>query len=228
MADQQPSVIDHFDQRSAFWDELYSRPIFKDRLNLFTGQLQKKVKAPANILDYGCGSGVISLLLASKGYNVTGIDASTGMIAEATKNAEAQKADNASFYQLDNITPDSLTNRFDAIVCSSVIEYIEDDEAVLKLFSQWIKPGGTLLVSVPHSASLLGKLEDLLSKKHRDVHFCQKRYQEETFKNQLTQLGFGNFHSTYFEVPKLGEFGVALSRSKHLGLMLLLEAQKPV
>ena len=55
--------------------------------DLFAGWLSS---SPVNILDIGCGTGSLSLLLASLGHNVTGLDFSPEMLAQAkTKNKAA-------------------------------------------------------------------------------------------------------------------------------------------
>ena len=44
--------------------------------------------APASILDVGCGTGSLSLVMAALGYDVTGIDLSPAMIARVKRKAE--------------------------------------------------------------------------------------------------------------------------------------------
>ena len=51
-----------------------------------------------SVLDVGCGTGRHSIELASRGYSVTGIDLSTGMLAQAKEKAEkAFKGDGGVF-----------------------------------------------------------------------------------------------------------------------------------
>ena len=47
------------------------------------------LKEGASLLDVGCGTGRHSIELARRGYQVTGIDLSSGMLAEAKKAAQA-------------------------------------------------------------------------------------------------------------------------------------------
>ena len=46
---------------------------------------------PKQILDLGCGTGSLSVLMAKKGYDVTGIDLSNEMLALASAKANAMK-----------------------------------------------------------------------------------------------------------------------------------------
>jgi SAM-dependent methyltransferase len=44
--------------------------------------------------------------------------------------------------------------RFDVILSSSVLEYVTDLDATVQCIADWIKPGGTVLVSMPNWRSL--------------------------------------------------------------------------
>jgi SAM-dependent methyltransferase len=67
------------------------------------------------ILDIGTGTGFFAFLLAERGHQVTGIDLTPGMIAEARKIAE--RMDGApDFYIMDGEKPDFPPQSFDAIV----------------------------------------------------------------------------------------------------------------
>jgi 2-polyprenyl-3-methyl-5-hydroxy-6-metoxy-1,4-benzoquinol methylase len=229
------NVANHFDEKSTMWDELYDRPAFKDRLALFSSQVLERVDQNAQVLDYGCGSGMLSFSLARQGYKVKGVDVSAGMIDLCKqKNQEACQGSNnihASFELVDSAVPLMQPASYDCIVSSSVLEYIEDDEAVLKQFSTWLKPGGKLFFSVPHAGSLTAWVEDnvvaMLKKgAQRDVNFCQRRYDLNKLQTTLHCLGFSVSRITHFEFPRLGSFGVTLSRNKIFGLLSLIEAEK--
>ena len=48
---------------------------------------------PETVLDLGCGSGAVTLLLAKEGFDVTGIDISPDMLAIARSKADAEDLD---------------------------------------------------------------------------------------------------------------------------------------
>ncbi len=226
--------IDHFDNKSKEWSTLYNRPNFKDRLNVFLQELQSVLPAPARILDYGCGAGVISFAIAEKGYEVVGVDGATGMIEAAELDRRRNNIDNVSF-EVDQSNGKKISdNSFDAIVCSSVIEYVEDDKKLLEDLIRIIRPGGWLLFSVPHSHSLIGQLEDILvriglrgNRQHNaDVFYANRRYNISVLRNFLKFRKMSNFSIKYYEIPKLGRVGVFLARLQLFGIMALVKAQK--
>ncbi len=167
----------HFDNRSEQWTNLYKREIFSDRLRLFVASALELVPPEACILDYSCGTGVISLELANYGYSVNGVDAAEGMIARAKINKENMKLDNVIFTKIDPNNFDLGEEKYDAIVCSRVVEYVDDDIGLLKKFSSALKPNGHLIITFPHDASLLAKLENFIKswpglRGKRDVAYC--------------------------------------------------------
>jgi len=70
-----------FDLYSQYYDVIYSQKKYSREI-LFITKLAN-VNAPASILDLGCGTGGHDLLFAKKGFLVTGIDFSVGMIKQA-------------------------------------------------------------------------------------------------------------------------------------------------
>lgn len=234
MTDQKQSPVDHFSARAPEWHLLYAKPAFRQRFNLFLGGVQSVSQPPAKILDFGCGAGVMACELARHGYSVMGVDAATGMVEASTNYAKSNDISNIEFKQTD-IVGDSLPkNEFDVVICSSVIEYVKEDEKLASNLVAALKPGGHIFISIPNQRSLLGKLEDVVSSLgfrkgdsgDADVIYANKRYSASEFASLLAKNGVSDIRHSYFECPFIGRLGWVLSKSSLIGVMNLVSGKK--
>lgn len=103
--------------------------------------------AGRRVLDAGCGSGSLSAALRDRGAEVTGIDASAGMLALARR----RLGDDAALHMVD--LRESLpfaAAAFDDVVASLVLHYLEDWAPTLAELRRVLRPGGRLIASVDH------------------------------------------------------------------------------
>ncbi len=120
------------------------------RGDLFASAVRKWVVPRGHVLDYGCGPGRVSRLLVDNGYCVLGVDPSPMMIEKAKEQPALSKR--LTFAPLSN---DCLKrNLYDGIVCSSVIEYVRDPEALLHSFRTALRSSGKLFLSYANARSL--------------------------------------------------------------------------
>ena len=94
-----------------------------------------------NILDVGCGGGLLSESLARLGATVTGIDPCEENITVASLHAQKTKLTNLTYdvktiEQLAQSNPEPL---FDAITASEVIEHVESPEFFIQMCSDLLK-----------------------------------------------------------------------------------------
>ncbi len=140
-----------FEAASLLWSSRYNDdPAFEARRRRFIAAVQARLKEPGKILDFGCGSGDIALALAELGHQLTGADVSAAMIA-AARTADGDHR--AQWIALDGAAktvplpfPDAT---FDAVVASSVLEYVADLRATLLEIAHVLRDGGWLLATVP-------------------------------------------------------------------------------
>lgn len=87
------------------------------------------------ILDFGCGPGVISMLLAQRASEVVGVDHWAERIESAKKLASAQNISNVRFECLDarNVDAIKALGRFDIVICWGVLHRITDQVSLLHL-----------------------------------------------------------------------------------------------
>lgn len=105
------------------------------------------------ILDVGCGGGILSESLARLGGVVTGIDACAESI-EAARNRLISIDDSSNLWKKNLSFEDSdlfdIIERkvqFDCVVAIEVIEHVEDARSFLKGLCELTKPGGLLILS---------------------------------------------------------------------------------
>lgn len=96
-----------------------------------------------NVLDVGCGGGILCESLARIGANVTGIDASSNAIDCAIEHAAAA---GLSVNYL-NCNIDNLSEKYDIITCLEVMEHVDDVKLLCKQLAAALKSKGILVVS---------------------------------------------------------------------------------
>jgi len=103
------------------------------------------------VLDIGSGGGFLAATLADAGYDVVGIDPAMSAVRSAAQHVPASFVLGAGETLL--FTNDS----FEAVVCSEVLEHVDDVDAVLAEVARVLRPGGVLIFSLPNR-TLLSRL----------------------------------------------------------------------
>jgi glycine/sarcosine N-methyltransferase len=111
------------------------------------------------LLDLGCGTGEHSRFLASKGFEVTGIDSSPAMLGKAN---DAPTPDNLRFLQGDITEVASLTaGRYDGAMCvGNTLPHLADEAALSRLavgLRLRLRPGAPFLLQVLNYERILAK-----------------------------------------------------------------------
>ncbi|HUQ30355.1 MAG TPA: class I SAM-dependent methyltransferase [Candidatus Paceibacterota bacterium] len=111
-----------------------------------------RLPAAGRALDAGCGYGIYSFSLAERGWTVDSIDLETVRIEEIKKMLTEAPDLAARVHPVAGslATLPFQDQVYDLIVCSEVIEHMPEDVPALNELARVIKPGGTLLLSVPH------------------------------------------------------------------------------
>lgn len=102
-------------------------------------------RTPATILDIGCGTGSLSLLLAELGHGVVGTDWSAEMIARARAKRTAAGMP-ARFFVMDAAAPALAPGRFDVMLCRHLLWALPDPARVLQRWARLLAPGGWLVL----------------------------------------------------------------------------------
>ncbi|RKF18126.1 bifunctional 2-polyprenyl-6-hydroxyphenol methylase/3-demethylubiquinol 3-O-methyltransferase UbiG [Alginatibacterium sediminis] len=100
-----------------------------------------------DVLDLGCGGGVLSESMAKRQAQVTGIDMGAEQIQVAK--LHALETQTTLDYQQTSAEQMALENpaRFDLITCMEMLEHVPDPSSVIAACKHMLKPGGRLVVS---------------------------------------------------------------------------------
>lgn len=105
---------------------------------------------PEKVMDLACGTGNISILLARRGYDVTGVDLSEEMLAIAEQKARSAGA-RVRLYRQD-MSRFQAPERMDCVVCfCDSLNYLTDPRDVEQTFAsvyRALRPGGIFLFDV--------------------------------------------------------------------------------
>ena len=187
-----------FDETAADFASKVDRQIDSGRYrrgDLFLAGIESSVPSNGYILDYGCGPGRIAAHIARRGFGVLGLDPSPGMIELAKRqNLDGLRVE---FRNSKTFPVDMQQGTFDAIVCSSVIEYEAEPEQLLGRFSSALHSSGKLIISFANSRSL-----SRMFFHYRNLHLTAQRqlWTWSQFRLLLERTGFSPIQgATYFD-----------------------------
>ncbi|MPZ23259.1 MAG: methyltransferase domain-containing protein [Dehalococcoidia bacterium] len=134
------------DQRGP-WPELSYR--------LFVSQLEEHRTGKLRVLDAGGGAGALAVRLARDGHDVTLLDQSEGMLAQA-RDAAAEagvviRILESTIEEADDLIPEP---EFDLVACHNVLEYVVNLADTIRSLRRWMRPDGLLSLVVHNAVSL--------------------------------------------------------------------------
>jgi ubiquinone/menaquinone biosynthesis C-methylase UbiE len=97
------------------------------------------------VIDLGCGTGSLAVLLAQVGHQVSGMDLSDQMLALAEQKAAAAGV-RVDLQQGDVSTPPYPPSSCDVVLTRHVLWALPDPAAALGRWAQLLRPGGRLVL----------------------------------------------------------------------------------
>lgn len=119
--------------------------------------------ARKNVLDIGCGEGIITTQLARLGGYVTAIDLSADLVEIAKRRADLDGVRERIEFIVGDVTDLPLPkSKFDFAVCNAVLHHVDIYAAVPHIL-RCLKPGGIVTITEPIAFSpLLQKFRDII------------------------------------------------------------------
>ena len=141
-----------------------------------------------NILDIGCGFGILVAMATQKGRRITGLDTSPYMIEGSQEYLKTLRIDPnlVSLTTIEKLAEQGAV--FDSITMIDVLEHIEDAKGFLKVLETILAPSGHLILSVPAHPEFYDVRDEMLG------HF--RRYDRAALLDDLaaTQLEIRDVH----------------------------------
>ena len=155
-----------YEALAAFYDRLTEDVDYLALANHYERQITGGGNKPAIVLDLACGTGRLTRILAKRGYQMIGVDASTEMLAKAGE----QGGDILYLHQ--SLTALDLYGTVDAAICSlDGLNYLppaELDEALRRIFL-FLAPGSTFAFDLNTAEKLEAQDGELFCDEREDL-----------------------------------------------------------
>ncbi|KAF7323318.1 Methyltransf-25 domain-containing protein [Mycena chlorophos] len=157
------------------------------------------------VLDFACGTGIVSHGLVGRVQELVGVDISQGMVDQFNKSAAehgiAPEQMRALRVELKGKEQELDGKKFDVVVCSLAFHHIQDIVGTTRLLSFFLKPGGTLLI-IDFPIMDISKFPDEAAAAAMIAH--THGVSEATMRDAYGQGGLGGFEWKLFKGPKGG------------------------
>ena len=181
------------------------------------------------ILDVGCGGGILSESMARQGAHVLGLDMGKEPLQVARLHALESGVE--VNYRQDTVEAlaEELPGHFDVVTCMEMLEHVPDPASVVRACARLAKPGGQLFFSTINRNAkswllmILGA-EQLLQLVPKGTHDHAKFIQPAELSRHAEQAGLLLRHMRGVRYnPLLGQF----SLSRDVDVNYMLHCHKP-
>jgi predicted TPR repeat methyltransferase len=134
-----------FDQRAASWDDNPQRVRLADDV---AAAIRAAVPLDPRMrtLDFGCGTGLVTLRIQPQVGPITAADTAAGMLAVLAEKIAAAHLTTVSTLLLDEFPP-AFPRVYDLIVSSMTLHHIADYAVLLRAFAAALQPGGYIALA---------------------------------------------------------------------------------
>jgi 2-polyprenyl-3-methyl-5-hydroxy-6-metoxy-1,4-benzoquinol methylase len=197
------NAVDWHTQIATEFDKKYvNSRNFKERYAIWAKFIDKYSNHDFRVLDLGCGSGIFTIYLSERNRFAIGLDASPEMLKLCQERKRNAGASNVDFINSNiNALKQSLHGNVDMIICSSVLEYLDDLDESLKLISSSLKQNGLLIFSMPNKQSLYRKIAPVafkLTGRPKYYKYVKNVCTLNEIENKLTKFRFTLLESAYY------------------------------
>jgi 2-polyprenyl-3-methyl-5-hydroxy-6-metoxy-1,4-benzoquinol methylase len=135
-----------FDKDASSWDSKDYRTRMAENVS-FAITNEVELHPQMSVLDFGCGTGLVSLPFAPKVAKLTGVDTSAGMLDVFLEKAKSAGLTNVESLNLDLGAGAALSDTYDLVLSSMTFHHVKDISAVINTLVQALNPGGMLCIA---------------------------------------------------------------------------------
>lgn len=149
MSDKNWTDTERFDNKAAEWDANAVRAELADGVARAI-IAHMPVAKPANALEFGCGTGLVTTRIAPHCARLTAVDSSSEMLRMLSEKIAASSIANVKPLHLDFSRPEEaagLDKNYDFVYSSMTLHHIPDTASFLRELVGHISPGGTLAIA---------------------------------------------------------------------------------
>jgi 2-polyprenyl-3-methyl-5-hydroxy-6-metoxy-1,4-benzoquinol methylase len=189
-----------FDKDAASWDAKEYRIRLAGSV---ASAIRREVKLDTymDLLDFGCGTGLVSLSLAGEVASLTGVDNSAGMLEVFREKASGMNLPNVHSLHLNLSEGDVLPFAYDLILSGMALHHVKDVTGLIRILFHALKPGGHLCIAD------LDPDQGLFHSDNTDIHHFgfERKMMMEFFRD----AGFSQIRvSTAASLPRTGVDGI--------------------
>ena len=140
------SETERFDQVAGTWDADSSRAALARAVADGIGRGVGLTPA-MDVLDFGCGTGLLTLALAPHVRHIVGADASVGMLAVLEEKIRSQGLTSVRPHLVCEAKPLASAGRFHLITSSMALHHVRDVPALIAEFRTLLHPQGRLALA---------------------------------------------------------------------------------
>ena len=140
------SHMSKFDSGAESWDIPRRIKLAEDIAGAITREIP--LASSMNVLDFGCGTGLVSLAILKHVHSVTCIDTSKGMIDALESKILEQGIANIKTLCIDFLSEETISeNAFNLVMTSMAMHHIHDIESYIQKFHASLAPGGYVAIA---------------------------------------------------------------------------------
>lgn len=188
-----------FDAYARYYDLLYANKDYPGEAAFVDRLLRQHGPAGGNLLELGCGTGKHAVELARRGWQVTGVDLSEAMVAQAqTRSAQLEEPLRSALrFQAGDVRSVRVGRQFDSVISLfHVLSYQTtnaDLQAEIATAATHLKPGGLFLFDFWYGPAVLSDPPVVRVKRMQDADLEVTRLAEPELRTAVNQVTV-NYH----------------------------------